>query len=60
MAAASLVAHEDVADPRVVQGVVGRDVRAAGQAEYDVDTLRLQAFHQGVDRPHARSPLSVQ
>src|SRR5205085_1519155 len=37
-------------------GVVGRKVRAAGQAEYDLDTLRLQAFHESVGRSHLRSP----
>ena len=56
VAAARLVTHEDVADAGVDEGVVGGEVRAAGKAEYDVDALRLQALHQGIDRPHARPP----
>jgi hypothetical protein len=54
MPAAGLVAHEDVVDARVVHRVVGREVRAAGIAEYDVDTLRLEALHDRVDRTHHR------
>jgi hypothetical protein len=46
------VAHEDVTDAGVHEGVVGRKVRAAGEAEYDVHTLRLQALHDGIDRTH--------
>ena len=52
VAAAGLVAHEDVADPRVDEGVVGREVGAAGRPEYDVDALCLQALHHGIDRSH--------
>ncbi len=58
VAAAGLVADEDVADAGVVEGVVGGEVGAAGQPEYDVDTLGLQAFHQGVDCTHAAPPFS--
>jgi len=58
-AAARLVSHEDVPDAGVVEGVVGREVRAAGQAEYDVDTLGLEAFHQGIDCTHGGVLLSL-
>ena len=54
VAAAGLVADEDVADARVDERVVGREVRAARIPEYDVDTLGLEAFHDGVDRTHHR------
>jgi hypothetical protein len=57
--AARLVAHQDMADAAVEQGVVGGDVRAAGKAEYDVDALRLQALHHGIDRPHSFTPLGA-
>ena len=53
VAAAGLVAHEHVADAGVEEGVVGGEVRAAGEAEDDVDALRLQAFHHGINRAHA-------
>jgi hypothetical protein len=53
VAAAGLVAHEDVADASVVEGVVGGQVRAAGQAEDDLDALGLQALHQGIGGSHA-------
>ena len=56
--AAGLVADEDVADAGVVERVVGREVRAAGEAEYDVDTFCLQAFHQCVDCTHSVRLLS--
>ena len=59
MAAAGLVAHEDVADARVDERVVGREVGAAGEAEYDVHTLRLQAFHHGIDRTHSTDLLPI-
>ncbi len=52
MAAAGLVAHEDVADAAVDERVVGGKVGSAGEAEYDVHTLRLQALHDGIDRTH--------
>ena len=52
--AAGLVAYEDVPDPRVDERVVGREVRAAGVAEYDVDAFGLEAFHDGVDGTHHR------
>ena len=57
--AAGLVADEDVADAGVVEGVVGRQVRATGQAEYDVDALRLQALHHGIDCTHRADLLSL-
>ena len=38
--------------PRVDERVVGGKVGAAGEAEYDVHTLRLQALHDGIDRTH--------
>src|SRR5439155_14859572 len=47
---------QHVADAGVVEGIVGREVRAAGQAEYVLDTLRLQTFHESVGRSHLRSP----
>ena len=53
VAAARLVADQDVADPPVVDRVVGGEVRAAGQAEHDLDALGLQGLHQGIGRPHA-------
>ena len=53
--AAGLVADQDVTDAGVVEGVVGREVGAAGKPEYDVDTLGLQAFHQSVDCTHGAS-----
>ncbi len=52
MAAAGLVAHEDVADAGVDESVVRRQVGSAGEAEYDVHTLCLQALHDGFDRAH--------
>ena len=56
--AAGLVADEDVADAAVDERVVGREVGAAGQAEDDIDALRLQTFHQGIDSPHLADLLS--
>ncbi len=38
--------------PASYEGVVGGKVGAAGKAEYDLDTLRLQTFHQRVNCPH--------
>ncbi len=52
MAAARLVADEDVPDAGVIEGVVGGKVGAAREAEYDVDTLCLQTFHQSVNCTH--------
>jgi len=57
VAAARLMADEDVADPRVVEGVVGREVRPSGVAEYDVDALRLEALHDGIDCAHRATTL---
>jgi hypothetical protein len=42
----------DVPDARVVQGVVGGQVGAARDAEHVVDTLGLEALHDGVDGSH--------
>src|SRR5205085_8392250 len=50
--AAGLVPDQDVADARVVEGVVRREVGTARQPEYDVDPFRLEALHQGVDCAH--------
>ena len=44
--------------PESYEGVVGREVRAAGIPEYDVDALRLEAFHDRVDRSHHRCSTS--
>jgi hypothetical protein len=52
MATAGLVAHEHVVDAGVDERVVGRQVGAARQAEDDVDALRLEALHHGIDRAH--------
>ena len=48
VAGALLVAHEDVADRRIEQRVVGRQDAAAGQAEHDLDALHLEGFDQGL------------
>ena len=53
MAAAGLVAHEDVADAGIDEGVVSREVCAAGKSEDDVDALRLQTLHYGIYRAHS-------
>ena len=58
VAAARLVADEDVVDSSVVEGVVGGEVGAAGQAEYDINTLSLETFHQSVDCTHGAFLLS--
>jgi len=50
-----LTQHHDALS-RVVQGVVGREVRAAGDAEYGVDTLSLQAFHDCLNRSQSEPP----
>ena len=52
MSRALLVTALNVADAGVVQSVVGRQVRAAGNPEYVLDALRLEAFHDGVDGSH--------
>ena len=57
MARALLVAAEDVPDAGVVERVVGREVRAAGDAEYGVDTFSLETFHDGVNRSHGHNLL---
>src|SRR5207342_3554558 len=56
---ALLVAALDVANARVVEGVVGREIRSAGDAEYGVDTLSLQAFHDCLDRSQSEPPFKV-
>ena len=53
VAGALLVAALDVAQPGVVQRVVGGEVGAARDAEYVLDALGLEAFHDGVDCSHA-------
>jgi hypothetical protein len=52
MSRALLVTALDVANAGVIQSVVGRQVRAAGNSEYVLDALRLEAFHDGVDGSH--------
>src|SRR6185312_4592024 len=59
VAAAGLVAHEDVADSPVDERVVGRQVGAAREAEDDVDALRLQTFHQRIYCAHLTDLLSL-
>ena len=46
VAGALLVAHEDVADRRLQQRVVGRQDAAAGQAEHDLHRLLLEALDE--------------
>src|SRR6202020_27225 len=58
MATTGLVAHQDVPDPSVVEGVVRREVGAARQPEYHVNTLCLETFHQCVDCTHSARLLS--
>ena len=43
-----LVAHEDVADRRVDDGVVYGQDASTGEAEHDLDALGLKAFHEGL------------
>ena len=52
VARALLVAALDVADARVVERVVGREVGAAGDAEDVLDALGLEALHDCVDGSH--------
>src|SRR5205807_9362937 len=56
VAGALLVAAENVADARVVERVVGWEVRASGDAEYGLNALGLHAFHDRVDCPHCALP----
>ena len=56
--AARLVTHEDVPDPGIVERVVGREICAAGQPEYDVDTFCLKTFHQCINCTHSARLLS--
>jgi hypothetical protein len=53
------MAHQHVADPGVIERVVGREVGAAGEAEYDVHTLGFKAFHHGIDCTHCADLLSA-
>ena len=53
--AALLVAHLDVAELGVDQGVVGGQVGAAGDAEDVFDTLGLEALHQCVGCSHLKN-----
>ena len=48
VAGALLVAHEDVADRRVEQRVVGRQDAPAGQAEHHLDAFHLEALDEGL------------
>ena len=52
VAGALLVAALDVADAGVVERVVGGEVGAAGDPEYVLDALGLEALHDGVDGSH--------
>src|ERR671915_546881 len=54
-----LVAGLDVPDAGVVEGVVGRQVRPAGDPEDVIHALGLEALHDGVDRSHGRSMLAA-
>ena len=49
-----LVAHQDVADRAVVEGVVDRQARPAGDAEDGLDAGALERADQGVGAAHAR------
>jgi hypothetical protein len=48
VAGALLVAHEDVPDGRLQDGVVGRQDAPAGQAEGDLHPLHLEALDEGL------------
>jgi hypothetical protein len=56
VAGAGLVAREHVADPRLVQRVVDRQRRAAGQAEDGVDRLGFERGDQPVGAAHGGLP----
>jgi hypothetical protein len=55
VAGALLVAALHVPDAGVVERVVGGKVGAARDPEYVLDTLSLEAFHDGVDGSHCGS-----
>ncbi len=59
MATACLVPDKDVANARVHERVVGREIRATGVTEYDLDTLRLKALHHGINCSHCARPPSL-
>jgi hypothetical protein len=52
------VAALDVADARVVEGVVGGQVGSTRDPEYVLDALGLEALHDGVDGSHDGAVLS--
>jgi hypothetical protein len=54
VAGGRLVAHQDVADRRIVEGVVDRQARPAGDAEDRVDAGALERADQGVCAAHVR------
>ena len=54
VAGGRLVAHQDVADRRVVEGVVDRQARPAGDAEDRLDPRALERADQGVGAAHLR------
>jgi hypothetical protein len=56
VAGARLVPHQDVADAGVQQGVVERQVGAAGHAEDGVDTGSLERGDQCVGAAHRSLP----
>jgi hypothetical protein len=55
---AGLVPDQDVPDTPTDEGVVGRQVRTAGEAEDDIHALRLQTFHYCIHRAHRTDLLS--
>ena len=54
VAGGRLVAHQDVADRAVVEGVVDRQARPTGDAEDRVDAGALERADQGVCAAHVR------
>ena len=54
VAGGRLVAHQDVADGAVVEGVVHRQAGAPGDAEDGVDARALERADQGVGAAHLR------
>ena len=54
VAGGRLVAHQDVADGAVVEGVVDRQARPTGDAEDRVDAGALERADQGVGAAHLR------
>jgi hypothetical protein len=59
VAATGLVAHQHMADAGVIERVVGGQVGATGEAEYDIDALGFKALHHGIDCTHRADLLSA-